>query len=273
MLGALVLVPGLWADNFSFSTVPDYQTGDAGYYYVLPGGQFVNGQTTNGTNGAIWFVYQDSYWQSVYGLPEDQWTQDTWYTGDSGIAVTMFDRSGDVVYDNNGIDTDPSTAQTFYNSTAGDIVGYSMANTYDWIYAGLIQLTAATAIDRIDAFFVADGWPAGFDPNNPLVDYRMNIFSADDGQPTNTGGFFGDVLTSDSTGGTFTWSDTGLTSPGDPDSEIYRLTYTLNQPVTLQPGSYYFSSDADYVPEPSSWLLLATVVVLVGRIALRKRPA
>jgi hypothetical protein len=75
--------------------------------------------------------------------------------------------------------------------------------------------------------------------------------------PVDTGSFDGDVFTSDSTPGSFSWSDTGFDRVGSSSTQnIYRMTYTLDNPITLQPGEYWFSHDAYIVPEPGTLVLL-----------------
>ena len=262
----------------TFNGAADNQTDSFGYYYAVGGGLFPNGQTRNGDNGSggtIRFVTDDPIW----GQPTDTWRADDWFPVTSSLALTM-SNGGSVVFDNNGIETGNVPAGYWDSSqVAGSTtVGYSMSNNFDWIYAGYFHLDNATVIDKITGYFIVSTDPdspaysgvAQFDPNNPNIAFHANIFSEIAGSmPTNTGSFRGDVFTSDATGGTFSWSDTGfdrVTSASS--SDIYRLDYTLNAPITLAAGDYYFSHDASVVPLPS---VLLAGAPLMGAVATWRR--
>jgi hypothetical protein len=66
--------------------------------------------------------------------------------------------------------------------------------------------------------------------------------------------FTGDVFSTDVKAGTFTWGDTGVdrvlvgTNGVVTTDDILRLTFTLNTPITLLPGEYWFSHDAIIYP-------------------------
>lgn len=186
-----------------------------------------------------------------------------------------------IVYDNAGIED--GSYGNYYNATAqglpsastpGLYRGYSMSNNYDWIYAGYFKIEQTTTIDQIIGYFDET---SGFDRNNPLIAYRMNIWSnvAGDLLPVNTGDFTGDVFSSDYVPGTFATSDTGVdrvfgTDYASKTDDIFRLTYTLQTPLTLDPGVYWFSHDATIVPVPGA-VLLGVLGLGVAGMKLRKR--
>jgi hypothetical protein len=257
---------------------PDYELDSLGYYYMLTGSQFPNGQTYNGDNasgGTLRFLTDDAGWGYTTGV----WTKDDWFPENSGLALTM-KNDDSTVYDNNLIENgDPYGPDNFYNDelctntnpTAGLYGGYCMSNNYDWIYSGYFKLSEETTVDTIIGYFDAR---EGFDPFSDIIGYRLNIWSSvADGtsrMPTDTSSFDGDILCSDSTFGTFAVSDTGVkrhySGWGEGvDDIIYRLEFTLDTPVTLSSGEYFFSHDAT-VPEPITITLLG-----LGSLALLRR--
>jgi hypothetical protein len=194
--------------------------------------------------------------------------------------------SGAIVYDNNGLEPDAASPAdpTYYNVVTGNYptgghgahVAYSMSNNFDWVYAGYFEIEASTIVTELTGYFVVSTNPndpltAGFDPSHPTVNYRMNIWSNVTGDllPTDTDSFDGDVFTSDTAAGAFAFSDTGFDRVGSSSTQdIYRLTYTLATPLTLDPGIYWYSHDA-VIPEPGTFALVA--VTMIG-LACSRRP-
>jgi hypothetical protein len=246
----------------TFDQKADNQTDQYGYYYIITGGKFPTGTTPNGDNasgGTFRFLTDDPAW----GYPIDIWHKDDWFSDNAGFALTLKNGSS-TVYDNNGIED--ATYGDYYDAqgshgTHGLYRGYSMSNNWDWIYAGYFKLASATTFDTIIGYFDGNGGaldPVPFNPQNPAIAYRMNIWSnvANDLLPVNTGSFRGDVLTSDTSSGSFAVSFTGVNRimANNSTDPIWRLTYKLDAPVTLQAGVYWFSHDASIVPEPVSLL-------------------
>ncbi len=239
-------------------TVPYRQLG---FYYSLLGGKSVTGQTLNGVSGgtsALAFRQSDQITWGTAGL--NAWTNDTGLNSSfsvvSGLALTLFNGTT-VVYDNNGIET--NTAGNFYNNANGpsdtskpgltDM--FSMSNYFPLVFAGYFRLAQSTTITKLTGYFDASGnITLPFDPANPYVKYRMNIWqnSPNPNLPGETGNFTGSVFASDNAPGTFSYSDTGLklvsSVPNAFPKPIYRLTYTLASPLTLQAGEYWFGHDA-----------------------------
>ncbi len=263
----------------TFDGVADNGRDDLGYYYMVTGGKFPTGTTSNGTSGSggtFRFVTDDPV---AWGRPLAQsgvWQKDGWFAENAGFALTL--KNGpSIVYDNNGIED--GTYGNYYDATGlassgskpGLYRGYSMSNNWDWIYAGYFKIETQTTITELIGYFDEN---SGFNRNSPLIRYRMNIWSNVDGDllPVNTGSFDGDVLCSDTTAGTFSTSDTGVDRIFGDDyanmhDDILRLTFTLHAPMVLEPGEYWFSHDAEIIPEPASVALLS----LGGLLMLRRR--
>ncbi len=242
--------------NSTFNQLGDHETDAFGWYYAVVGGVFPPGHTLNGDNasgGTMRYLLDDSIWGAY---PLDTWNKDDWFSDNSSLALTL--KNGpSIVYDNNGLETATYPPGFYTAPNHGAYIGYSMSNNFDWIYSGWLILTAPTTFDQLNGYFdergigPAFGVPA-FNPYSPNIRYRMNIWSKVTGDllPFNTGSFVGDVLTSDmgyasSRTGAFSWSDTGVDRVGSSlTSNIFRLKYKLDSPVTLPAGQYYFSHDA-----------------------------
>ncbi len=262
-LALLAIVVSAAILSTSFNGSADNEIDQLGYYYIITGGLFPTGSVPNGDNasgGTFRFLNDDPAWGYS---PTGTWRKDDWFPDNAGFALTLKD-GGTIVYDNNGIED--GTYGDYYDAsgshgTHGLYRGYSMSNNYDWIYAGYFLLTQSTTFNQIIGYFDPNGGssdPYPFDPDSPAIRYRMNIWSnvAGDLLPVNTGSFTGDVLSSDSAPGTFSWGDTGVERvyenvSGFPDP-IYRLVFELDSPVTLPPGIYWFSHDASILPVATS---------------------
>ena len=269
-----------------FNGVPEFTLDNLGYYYMITGGKFPTGTIPNGDNasgGTFRFLLDDPNWGS-YAL--GAWNKDDWFTQNASFALTL-KNAGAIVYDNNGIED--GTHGGFYDytthlpennwTTPGLYRGYSMSNNYDWIYAGYFKLETATTIDTIIGYYDEN---SGFDSNAPgIATYDMNIWSATQDDPNSNpnswmpavADFTGDIFSSKAAPGTFSWSDTGVdrvfpTWSGYPNDDIHRMVFTLDTPIVLPAGVYFFSHDAEVIPAPIAGV---AGLALIGVIGLRRR--
>jgi len=97
-----------------------------------------------------------------------------------------------------------------------------------------------------------------FNPANPYVKYRMNIWSnTSSNLPTQTSNnFTGNIFSSDTTAGTVSYSQTAVNLVSSVSTNlpkpIYRLSYVLAAPLTLPAGQYWFSHDASVRATPGA---------------------
>lgn len=284
----IVLVAPASAVTLSFNGSADNPTDEFGYYYAITGGKFPTGTTPNGDNGSggtFRYIHDDT---SAWGAKGFQsWARDDWFPENAGLAMTLKNGST-TVYDNNGIED--SSHGGFYDYSAlpegspasdypGLYRGFSMPNTFDWIYATYFKLETETTFDTIMGYFDPT---AGFDPTDPQVGYVVNIWtSVADGMylMPSVNSFVGDAFSSLNSGGSFATSDAGVDRvfpswlSGGISDDIYRLTYTADDAITLPAGEYFFSHSAviQPVPEPGTLLLLATGLVGLASVSRRRR--
>ena len=272
---------GLGVNSQANVTIPFRQLG---FYYSLLGGKAVAGQTLNGiAGGTSALAYQESD-QLTWGTNGyNAWTTSTGltssvYSGASGLAVTLYNGSS-IVYDNNGIEN--GTSGTFYNNTGGPADSqkpgltdmYSMSNYFPLVFAGYFKLAQSTTVTKMVGYFDPGGSVTlPFDPSNPYIKYRMNIWTNAGGTPTLTTGtnqFVGNTFSSDVTPGTFSYSDTKVqiisSASSNAPKSIYRLTYTLANPMILPAGEYWISHDASVRSTPGT----SSTSIRIGEHELR----
>ena len=246
-----------------------------GFYYAIFGGKAIAGQTLNGIAGAnssLALRHSDNFVWGTDGF--NAWSKNTGlvtpaYSAVSGLAVTLKNGAA-TVFDNNGIED--NTFGTFYSNTSGPdsakpglSKAYSMSNYYPLIFGTFVHLTQPTTITQMIGYFDLYGDPAlPFDPGNPFVKFRMNIFSNASFQPKETGNFVGDVFSSDTVAGTFSYSQTAASrissAAANTPSPIDRVVYTLASPLTLPAGDYWFSHDVAIRATPASSSTAKSVV-------------
>ena len=236
-----------------------------GFYKAVLGGKAVSGQTVNGAN-ALAFRQSDQVAWGATGYnawvhPAAAAPLDSTVIGE---AVTLRN-GGTAVYDNNGIED--GSGATFYANAGGGPDAQkpglanlqSQSNYFPLIFSGYIRLAASTPVTEMIGYFDSNGEPPlPFDPNNPFIKYRMNIWSNSGGLPKETGGYAGDVFSSDSTPGTFSVSATSVSrtssvvTPTSGPELLWRLSFKPTSTVTLPAGEYWFSHDASIRDNPTS---------------------
>jgi len=242
-------------------TIPAEPNGE---YYVYAGSKFPNGQTKNaiaGPGSAIVFRHEDTDIWGDDGFK--QWTTSTpttqaQHAATSGLALTLM--NGDtIVYDNNGIED--GTFGTFYDNGDAAVGDNEKPGLWEWyenvnddyaIFAGYFKLTAPVTFTKIIGYFDDNGRSGlRFDPDNVYNTYRMNIWSNGAGDLPAVSAVVGDVFSSSTTPGVFSHSQTAaarIFSDGARDN-IHRMVYTLETPITLPAGEYWFGHDL-MVPKP-----------------------
>lgn len=234
-----------------------------GFYNAVLGGKAVTGQAVNGVT-ALAYRQTDNitYGQSGFGQWSRPGSSAAIDASVSGEAVTLKNATN-TVFDNNGIE-DRSGASFYSNSSGaadnlkpGLVNLYSMSNYFPLVFSTYMKFAQPVTITEMIGYFDGKGnSQLPFDPNNPYLKYRMNIWSNAGGLPKETGSYVGDAFSSDSTAGTFAISATGVNRVSSiataPAEAIWRLDYRLTSPVTLPAGEYWFSYDASIRDNPTS---------------------
>ena len=258
-----------------------------GFYFGILGGKSVPNQSLNGVagaNSALALRQSDSVAWGLVGL--NAWSKNTGLGATnasvSGLALTV--RNGNaVVFDNNGLE-DGSHGR-FYDNTNGPDnsqkpglgKAFTMSNYFPLIFGSYVRLSQRTTVTEIIGYFDFYGnTDLPFDAQNPFLRYRMNIWSNATGAiPKDTNNFTGDVFSSDTIQGAFTFSDTGVrrisNKAQDAPSPIYRLSYKLNAPLTLEAGEYWFSHDASVRAQPAADSTAQSVTVTEFKEMLTSR--
>lgn len=147
------------------------------------------------------------------------------------------------------------------------------------VTGGYLELSSPITVKKIVVYFDEWGYSTDypdFQQDSSWIAYRMNIYSTK--KPGSyyvpkRDSFTGDIFSSDYASGTWSWSDTGvdrITSGGEVH-DIYRLVLTLDNPITLAAGRYFFEHDAYIVPEPGTLALLGLGLPAVAWLKRRRR--
>ena len=229
-----------------------------GYYWTITAGKTQNGlglDGASGSNSAFAIRHDDQQQWGTTGLR--QWTKNTGLPGAfneaKGIALTL-KNGAQIVFDNNGLETGSTGA--YYDNRGGVADGQKpgllsmFANSVrrPLITAGAFRVTQATTVTEMIGYFEGPSFLRAFPffPDNFFNRFRMNVWSNTTGnEPRETGDFAGDIFSSDRTAGKFSYGSTGISRvfQQGTSQEIYRLRYELNEPIVLQPGTYWFSHD------------------------------
>jgi uncharacterized protein (TIGR03437 family) len=235
-----------------------------GLYWVVTGGKFVNGQFAQtgfpGKNSSLAFRHNNP---TAFGSNgNNAWTQNTGlgisFRDVASLALTL-KNGGNIVFDNNGIET--GTVGAYYENMPGSAVLFNMssltsptspASTVRGMFSGYFRLQAATTVTQMIGYFEGPvNVSPAFDPANIYNTFHMNLFSNVTSSdffsisPKDTGGYTGDVFSSDTSPGAFTFATTGVdrVTPDGTRIPTYRLVYTLKTPMILPVGEYWFSHD------------------------------
>ena len=251
--------------DFSFNGAAENMTDQNGYYYAVTSGLFPDGNLTpNGDRasgtGVIMHIHDDaSVWGTRWFQDWDSGTIDGWFADTSGLALTLGD-TGITVYDNNGIDDD-TFPPDYYEAGHGG-VSFSMADNYDHETAGYFALTGDTTFNTVSAYFIGT---SGLDVNDPRLAVHLNIFDASisDADPApdppltyspTDNSFTGDLLSTHVGTAAYQTGCMNIEDSGETldvfggTYTIFKATYTLDAPMTLGSGEYYFGHHGSFGP-------------------------
>ena len=228
-----------------------------GFYFLLGGGKFPEGQTRNALpvpGSAVCFLHnmREVWGENGYRAWTHRAEVGPEFVACSGLALTL--KQGDaIVYDNNGIED--GSGRFYYDNSGGAVLDrekpglwewFSMSNQFHAIFAGYFRLTRTVTVDQIIGYFDSNGsFELPFDPGNVYNKFRMNIWSmGPDGHPA-VPSFAGDVFTTDAAPGRFEYSPTGVRRifRDGANDEIYRMVFLPDEPLTLPAGEYWFGHD------------------------------
>lgn len=239
------------------------------FFYAATADQFVNGATLDGDTGALYYTHDDApFWNGFSGAPggPNVWTKEVGFG--SGVSGLAFDLSigGTTVFSNNSIaEGDPNG--NYLNGGANARGAYSMENNFDFVYAGYFALEQDTRFDSLSMFYYT-GDPfntgIGWDPSF-LTGWTWSIWSVDqNGGPVNTGGFTGDVLSSDLLNAQIMLGDFSVSQSATNGINALNFDFIPGASAQLGAGEYYLTfsprvAAPPVVPEASTYGILGAV--------------
>lgn len=244
---------------------------EVGFYHVVPttpavGGEILD-EAAKRTGGVIRVFALDDAWD----LTKDQWLVYRSAEEPSGLAMTLW-MDDSSVFENHQLERGAlGKVHRVHlrpegrpgSNNPGISTFYSMLNNFGLITAGMFHISEPVTFDVISGYFTTLD---DFDPTSSRVRYRINIWSSKmvDGVPMpgqNT--IEGDVFASDNLSGIFDVKELGssvLPEGLESVSRVWRLSFRLEDPFTLNPGDYFFGHDAA-IFDPVGGLLVSPLVL------------